>query len=60
MVTPEGIIIMLEEDVQKVWNFHNEQLKLKKLSLKGNLHLVQLNSLYHFYASENCFPYILQ
>jgi hypothetical protein len=33
MVTLEDIIIMLEEDVQKFWNFHNEQFKLENSSL---------------------------
>ena len=48
MVTLEGIIIMLEEDVQKFWKLHNEQFKLEKSSLKGHLHSLQLNSLHQF------------
>ena len=33
MVILEGIIIMLEEDLQKFWKFHNDQFKLDNSSL---------------------------
>jgi len=45
MVTIEGIMNILEDDVQKLSKFHSEQLKLEK-SLEGHLLLLQLNYLH--------------
>ena len=46
MVTIEGIMKVMKEDVHKLCTFHSEQFKLKKSSLEGQLLLLQLNSLH--------------
>jgi len=47
MVIVEGTINVLEEGVQKFWNFHSEQLELEKPSFEEHLLLLQLNSSCH-------------
>ena len=46
MVTIEGIMKVMKEDVHKLCKFHSEQFKLKQSSLEGQLLLLQLNSLH--------------
>jgi len=45
MLTVEGIINELMEDVHKLWKSQSEQFKLQESSSEGHLLLLQLNSL---------------
>jgi len=45
MLTVEGIINRLMEDVHKLWKCQSEQFKLEETSSEGHLLLLQLNSL---------------
>jgi hypothetical protein len=46
-VTVEGIMNVLEEDVHKLWNFTDVQLRMEKPSLPGHLVTLHLYSLHH-------------
>jgi hypothetical protein len=56
MVTIEGIINVLKDDVHKLWKCNSEQLKLEKQSLEGHLLSVQLNYLHTLLSVWKLFP----
>jgi hypothetical protein len=45
MLTVEGIINKLVDDVHKLWKYKSEQFKMEKYLSEGHLLFLQLNSL---------------